>query len=151
MKSAGRDEPIAIRGARVHNLKGVDMDYKLGDRVTQDLVFTDFHGERIKLADLFDGRRPVVLQLGYYECPMLCGLVFQGLEKVIRLFYFRWDFSLPNMFDCEKHCSPRNTRNTRNKNTISNNAREDFEAFFVWFPSTDPSTSPSTGSGYHSG
>jgi protein SCO1/2 len=65
-------------------LKGVDMDYKLGDRVTQDLVFTDFHGERIKLADLFDGERPVVLQLGYYECPMLCGLVFQGLEKVIR-------------------------------------------------------------------
>lgn len=64
-------------------LQGVDMDYHLGAQVSPELVFTDSHGQRIKLGDYFDGERPVVLQLGYYECPMLCGLVFQGLHKVI--------------------------------------------------------------------
>jgi protein SCO1 len=64
-------------------LQGVDMDYHLGDKVSPGLVFTDSHGERVKLEDFFDGERPVVLQLGYYECPMLCGLVFQGLHKVV--------------------------------------------------------------------
>lgn len=64
-------------------LEGVEMDYHLGDKVSLDLVFTDSSGERVKLGDFFDGERPVVLQLGYYECPMLCGLVFQGLYKVI--------------------------------------------------------------------
>lgn len=64
-------------------LEGVDMDYHLGDKVSLDLTFTDSNGERVKLGDFFDGERPVVLQLGYYECPMLCGLVFQGLHKVI--------------------------------------------------------------------
>jgi protein SCO1/2 len=64
-------------------LQGVDMDYHLGAQISPDTVFTDSNGQRIKLADYFDGKRPVVLQLGYYECPMLCGLVFQGLHKVI--------------------------------------------------------------------
>lgn len=66
-----------------NQLQGVDMDYHLGDSVSPELVFTDSHGGRVKLSDLFDGRRPVVLQMGYYQCPMLCGLVFQGLHKVI--------------------------------------------------------------------
>ena len=65
-----------------NQLKGVDMDYHLGDSVSKDLVFTNQDGERVKLGDMFDGKRPVVLQLGYYKCPMLCGLVFQGLDKV---------------------------------------------------------------------
>ncbi len=65
-------------------LQGVDMDYKLGAELTRDLVFTDQDGKRVKLAELFDGERPVVLQLGYYKCPMLCGLVFQGMEKVTK-------------------------------------------------------------------
>lgn len=64
-------------------LQGVDMDYHLGAKLSPELVFTDSHGKRVKLGDYLDGERPVVLQLGYYECPMLCGLVFQGLHKVI--------------------------------------------------------------------
>ncbi len=64
-------------------LEGVDMDYHLGAKLSPDLVFTDWQGERVRLGDFFDGKRPIVLQLGYYECPMLCGLVFQGLHKVI--------------------------------------------------------------------
>ena len=64
-------------------LEGVDMDYHLGATVSKDLVFTDQDGNRVELGSLFDGKRPVVMQLGYYKCPMLCGLVFQGLNKVV--------------------------------------------------------------------
>jgi len=64
-------------------LQGVDMDYKLGAQLSPDLVFTDHNGERVPFTELFDGRRPVVLQMGYYQCPMLCGLVFQGVQKVV--------------------------------------------------------------------
>ena len=68
--------------AKPQQLEGVEMDYHLGDQVSPDLVFTDQDGNRVKLGDFLDGKRPVVLQLGYYNCPMLCGLVFQGLNKV---------------------------------------------------------------------
>ncbi len=64
-------------------LDGVDMDYHLGAQVSQDLVFTDSTGQRVRLGDYFDGRRPVILQLGYYQCPMLCGMVFQGVRKAV--------------------------------------------------------------------
>lgn len=64
-------------------LKSVDMDYKLGAQVSPNLVFTNSDGERIKLGDYFDGERPVILQLGYYNCPMLCGLVFQGVHTAV--------------------------------------------------------------------
>ncbi len=69
--------------AESSQLKRVDMDYHLGAQVSGDLVFTDSDSQRVKLSDYFDGERPVVLQLGYYQCPMLCGLVFQGLREVV--------------------------------------------------------------------
>ncbi len=64
-------------------LKSVDMDYKLGAQVSPNLVFTNSDGERVKLGDYFDGERPVILQLGYYQCPMLCGLVFKGVHTAV--------------------------------------------------------------------
>ncbi len=64
-------------------LKSVDMDYQLGAQVSPNLVFTNSEGERVKLGDYFDGERPVILQLGYYQCPMLCGLVFEGVHTAV--------------------------------------------------------------------
>jgi protein SCO1 len=69
--------------AESSQLKRVDMDYQLGAQVSPDLVFTDSNGQRVRLGDYFDGERPVVLQLGYYQCPMLCGLVFQGVRTAV--------------------------------------------------------------------
>jgi protein SCO1 len=44
-----------------------------------DRAFVDEEGRPVRLGDFFDGRRPVILNLGYYGCPMLCGLVANGL------------------------------------------------------------------------
>ena len=61
-------------------LASVGIDQRLGEQVPLDLEFRDEAGETVRLADLMHGR-PVVLSLVYYQCPMLCGEVLNGLLK----------------------------------------------------------------------
>ncbi len=62
-------------------VKQVDIVEKLGGSLPLDLAFTDDQGRPVTLREYFDGRHPVVLQLGYYKCPMLCNLVLNELVK----------------------------------------------------------------------
>jgi protein SCO1/2 len=48
------------------------------------LPFKDESGQAVKLGDYF-GRKPVVLTFVYYECPMLCTEVLNGLESALRV------------------------------------------------------------------
>jgi protein SCO1/2 len=64
-------------------LAGIDVRQRLGEALPLDAVFTDESGARVELGDYF-GDRPVVLALVYYECPMLCTLVLNGLVKALR-------------------------------------------------------------------
>lgn len=64
-------------------LKGVGIDQKLNGQVPLDLTFRDEAGQTVRLGDYF-GRRPVVLTLVYYECPMMCTLVLNGLVHTMR-------------------------------------------------------------------
>jgi protein SCO1/2 len=59
-------------------LKDVRIDQKLDGAVPLDLPFVDEHGNDVILQQYF-GARPVVLALVYYECPMLCTQVLNGL------------------------------------------------------------------------
>lgn len=54
-----------------------------GDKVNLDLRFTDSKGEMVRLGDLFEPHRPVVLIPAYYNCPRLCGLVHDGAIKLL--------------------------------------------------------------------
>lgn len=63
---------------RVPLLKDVDIIQKLGDTLPLDLTFSDEQGQEVKLGKYF-GPRPVVLALVYFECPMLCTQVLNGL------------------------------------------------------------------------
>ena len=59
-----------------------------GAQVPLDLEFTAEDGSQVRLGQLVRGDRPVILNLVYYECPMLCGLVLQGMldgMKALRL------------------------------------------------------------------
>jgi protein SCO1/2 len=71
--TGGRGEPLP------EELEDVGVTEKLGDPVPLDLVFVDENGREVTLGDYFDGARPVILNLGYLSCPMLCGLVANGL------------------------------------------------------------------------
>lgn len=59
-------------------LRDIGFDQRLGAQVPFDLGFTDEEGKAVRLGDYF-GRRPVLLLPVYYECPMLCGQVINGV------------------------------------------------------------------------
>ncbi len=65
-------------------LEDVRIDERIGDAVPLDLRFTDWRRQPFRLGDAFDGKKPVVLTLVYYDCPMLCGLILSGLAKTMR-------------------------------------------------------------------
>ena len=64
-------------------LKDVGIDQKLNDSVPLDLAFRDEAGETVKLGQFF-GDKPVVLSLVYYNCPMLCTQVLNGMERSLK-------------------------------------------------------------------
>lgn len=60
-------------------LEGVGVTEHRGAKLPLDRRFVDEDGNPVRLGDYFDGHRPVILVPGYYGCPMLCGLVANGL------------------------------------------------------------------------
>lgn len=61
------------------DLTGVGITEKLGEQVDLGLQFTNEEGKVVRLGDFFTSKKPVVISLAYYECPMLCGVVLNGL------------------------------------------------------------------------
>ncbi len=59
-------------------LQTVRFEQKLDATLPLDAAFRDEQGQVVKLGDYF-GRRPVVLAFVYYECPMLCTQILNGL------------------------------------------------------------------------
>jgi protein SCO1/2 len=66
-------------------LTRVNIAQKLNSQLPLDTVFTDDHGNQVKLGQYFTGERPVVLALVYYDCPMLCTQVLNGLVRAARM------------------------------------------------------------------
>ena len=64
-------------------LRNVGLDQHLNTQVPLSLVFRDEAGRELPLAAYF-GSRPVILALVYYQCPMLCTQVLNGLVISLR-------------------------------------------------------------------
>ena len=77
-KPLERSEPLPP------DLDDVGVTERLDATVPADLEFVDEEGKVVHLGDYFDGNRPVILNLGYFRCPMLCGLVLNGLVDAMR-------------------------------------------------------------------
>ncbi len=80
--SARAAGPARIEDPQTEVLKKIGIDQKLNGQVPLDLEFRDEEGNTVRLGDYF-GNKPVILSLVYFECPMLCTLVLNGLEKGI--------------------------------------------------------------------
>jgi protein SCO1 len=79
--------PFAIHAAEEPlppELEGVGIQEKLGGRVDLDLYFTAENGQQVPLGSFFGKNKPVVLNLVYYSCPMLCNLVLNGQLDVLK-------------------------------------------------------------------
>jgi protein SCO1 len=64
-------------------LEGVAVDEHLGQMLPLDVKLKDQDGKDVLLGDYFRSGRPVVVNLAYYACPMLCGLVMKGLTRSV--------------------------------------------------------------------
>ena len=64
-------------------LKGVGIDQRLNEQVPLDLLFQDEEGRPVRLGDYF-GKKPVVLSLVYFSCPMLCTTAENGLLESLK-------------------------------------------------------------------
>ena len=58
----------------------IDIIEKLGSYVPLDTNFINERGEKVSLESLFSKGIPTVLTLNYFECPMLCTLILNGLS-----------------------------------------------------------------------
>ena len=65
----------------VPELQKIDVIEHLGESIPLNLEFTNDKGRSVSLEDYFHQGKPVLLTLAYYRCPMLCGLVLNGLTK----------------------------------------------------------------------
>jgi protein SCO1/2 len=64
-------------------LRDVGIDQKLNSQVPLDLVFRNESGKEVRLGQYF-GQKPVVLVLAYYDCPMLCTIVLNGVLHSVK-------------------------------------------------------------------
>jgi len=77
MASGGAHAQLADQTPAV--LEEVGVTEHLDAKLPLDVEFVDEVGDRVELGDFFDGERPVILTLNYYRCPMLCGLMLNGV------------------------------------------------------------------------
>ena len=74
------DKPPAI-------LSGVGIAQNLNRQLPLSLTFTDDAGKQVQLASYF-GKRPAILALVYYQCPMLCSEELNGLTGALQMVNF---------------------------------------------------------------
>ena len=84
----------APANTRPPRLENVGIAQHLDAQVPPDLIFRDDTGKTVKLGDYF-GRKPIILNLVYYNCTMLCGEALAGLASAMRLI----KFDVSNEFD----------------------------------------------------
>lgn len=65
-------------------LEGVGVDEKLTRTVDLNLTFTAENGYEKPLREYFHKDRPVILNLVYYTCPMLCNLVLNAQTAALK-------------------------------------------------------------------
>ncbi len=75
-------------------LQNVGIEQHLDGQVPADLTFVDESARTVKLGDYF-GKKPLVLNLVYYNCTMLCGEVLAGLTGSMKMV----KFDIGNEFD----------------------------------------------------
>lgn len=76
-------DPMQSAGVRPELLKQVGIEQKLNQLIPLNLTFRDENGAPVQLAQFF-GQKPVILTLVYYNCPMLCTQVLNGVESGLK-------------------------------------------------------------------
>ncbi|HTP87706.1 MAG TPA: SCO family protein [Bryobacteraceae bacterium] len=65
-------------------LQGVGIDQKLNSQLPLEATFRDETGAAVRLGSYFRGR-PVIVNLVYYQCPMLCNMILTGMVNTLKV------------------------------------------------------------------
>ena len=85
---AAYNQAAPYKAPASHNpFADIGLDQRLDAQLPLDLTFTDETGKPVRLREYF-GTKPVILSLAYYDCPMLCTLVVNGLIRTLRTLSF---------------------------------------------------------------
>jgi protein SCO1/2 len=93
--------PVSAQAAeRPEALKGIDVTESLGRTLNftalgSELSFVNERGANVQLSSYFRKGKPILLTLVYYECPMLCSLVLNGVLDSIK----QIDWSVGQQFE----------------------------------------------------
>jgi protein SCO1/2 len=77
-----------LKPALPGGLEGVGIDQKLDQQVPLNLTFRDEAGRDVQLSSFFQPKKPVLLALVYYRCPMLCTQILTGVESSLKAVSF---------------------------------------------------------------
>ena len=62
-------------------LEDVDIIEHLGETIPGDIIIVTDLGDTVAISSLLHQGKPIVLNLAYYQCPMLCNLVLNGVSE----------------------------------------------------------------------
>lgn len=65
-------------------LQKVGIEQRLGEQLPLQAEFKAEDGRSVRLGEYFKGNRPAILALVYYECPMLCNQILNGLTGTLK-------------------------------------------------------------------
>jgi protein SCO1/2 len=83
---------LSLMGAQVSaqlntlppELQGVGVTERLGEMLDLSMMLTNESGEQVALGTYFETGKPVILVPVYYGCPMLCGLILNGVHDAVK-------------------------------------------------------------------
>lgn len=81
------EEAGAVLSPKPKALDGTQIEDKLGAKVPLDVKLVNDEGEAVTLGEYFSKEKtgkPVLLTLGYYQCPMLCSLVLNSTLEALK-------------------------------------------------------------------
>jgi protein SCO1/2 len=79
-----KQEPGVVSTALPAALREIGFDQNIGQQLPLDTTFRNEAGATVRLGDYF-GKRPVVMVFAYYDCPMLCTVVINGLSGALNV------------------------------------------------------------------
>lgn len=65
-------------------LQEIGIEQRLGEQLPTETLVTNEDGQAVKLGSMFESGRPAVIAFVYYECPMLCNEVLNGLTGSLK-------------------------------------------------------------------
>jgi protein SCO1 len=81
MSSRAANAQVNVLPREMHDIGVIE---HLNAQVPADATFLDETGQPVRLGRYFDGRRPVVLNLAYSRCAMLCNLVLNAVVRALQ-------------------------------------------------------------------